>query len=147
MKIKQVSLLLLTVSTCFFSYAQSKELFETVRKLDSVFFHAYNSCDLETQAKFYSDSIEFFHDQGGFINSKKAILDGTKKNICGKVTRELVANSIEVYPIKNYGAIEMGQHKFHNSAEKDAVPHASKFIIIWQNKNDRWIIAKVVSLH
>ena len=147
MKTKHLLLFLLIMCSGCFSFSQSKELYEIVRRLDSTFFRAYNTCDLETQARFYSDSIEFFHDQGGFINSKQAILDGTRKNICGKVTRELVENSLEVYPIKNYGAIEMGQHKFHNSAEKDAVPHASKFIIIWQNKNDKWIIEKVVSLH
>jgi hypothetical protein len=35
--------------------------------------------------------------------SKQEILDATKQNICGKVTRELVKGSVEVYSIKDYG--------------------------------------------
>ena len=116
--------------------------------MDSVFFEAYNTCNLDKQATIYSDSIEFYHDKGGLMTSKQDILDGTEKNICGKVTRELVKGSIEVYPINGYGAVEMGLHKFHNNTEKDgAQSNAGKFVIIWQNKNDDWKITRVISLH
>lgn len=126
----------------------SQELYDTVIKLDSAFFGAYNTCDIEKQATFYSDSIEFYHDKGGLMTSKKEILEATRKNICGKVSRELVKGSIEVYPIKGYGAVEMGLHKFHNNTEKEGTPSdAGKFVIIWQNKNDTWIIRRVISLH
>lgn len=49
------------------------ELYQTIVKLDSVFFDAYNHCDtkFETYADFYADDIEFYHDQGGLSNSKK----------------------------------------------------------------------------
>ena len=124
-----------------------KELYETIVLMDRKFFDAYNNCDLKKQASIYSDSIEFYHDQGGLMTSKQDILDGTEKNICGKVTRELVKGSIEVYPIKDYGAVEIGLHKFHNNQETDTPSHPSKFIIMWQNVNDDWIITKVISLH
>ncbi len=82
------------------------------------------------------------------MTSKQDIIDATKKNICGKVTRELVKGSIEVYPINGYGAVEMGLHKFHNIREKENAPsNAGKFIIIWQNKNNEWKIKRVISLH
>lgn len=127
--------------------ADSPELYEAIVTQDSIFFTAYNTCDLDKQAAYYDDSIEFYHDKGGLMTSKKDLIDGTKKNICGKVTRELVKGSIEVYPIKDYGAIEMGQHKFHNNEEPNAPPHASKFIIFWQHKNNEWKLKRVVSLH
>ena|SRR2546428_1408438 len=126
----------------------SQQLYDSIVHLDSVFFEAYNTCNLDKQAEFYSDSIEFYHDKGGLMTSKKELLDATKRNICGKVTRELVKGSIEVYSIKGYGAVEMGLHKFHNHTEKEGAPsHASKFIIIWQHKNNEWKIKRVVSLH
>jgi ketosteroid isomerase-like protein len=127
----------------------SEELFNKITTLDSIFFTAYNQCDLTTQASFYSDSIEFYHDKGGLSTSKKEILDATRKNICGKVTRELVKGSIEVYPIKDYGAVEMGLHKFHNHTEKESneANSGSRFIIIWHHKNGQWEIARVISLH
>jgi len=129
------------------AYSQPNTLYKTIVHLDSIFFNAYNNCNLETQDSLYSDSIEFYHDQGGLTTSKKDILAATKMNICGKVTRELVKGSIEVYPIKDYGAVEMGFHKCHNKMEKNAKPKASRFIIIWQNKNEKWIMSRVISLH
>ncbi len=126
----------------------SQELHNTIVQQDSIFFEAYNTCNLDLQAKYFSDSIEFYHDKGGLMTSKQQLLDGTRKNICGKVTRELVKGSIEVYPIKNFGAVEMGLHKFRNNTEKEGTPsRAGKFIIIWQQINNEWKIKRVVSLH
>lgn len=128
--------------------ADNLELYNTIVGMDSIFFQAYNTCDLAKQAAIYSDNIEFYHDQGGLMTVKQEILDGTEKYICGKVTRELIKESIEVYPIKDFGAIEIGLHKFHNNTEKEGTPsHASKFIIFWKNENNKWSITKVVSLH
>jgi ketosteroid isomerase-like protein len=125
-----------------------EQLYNTVVHLDSIFFSAYNTCNMNRQAEIYADSIEFYHDKGGLMTSKQGILDATKKNICDKVTRELVPGSIEVYPIKDYGAIEMGLHKFHNNMEKEGTPSKeSKFIIIWHQTKDSWKISRVVSLH
>ena len=82
------------------------------------------------------------------MTSKQEILDAIKKNICGKVTRELVQGSVEVYPINDYGAKEIGLHKFHNNQQKsDGPAKISKFIVIWQHKENQWQIARVVSLH
>lgn len=115
--------------------------------MDQTFFDAYNSCDLKTQERIYSDSIEFFHDKAGLINSKADLIEGTKQNICGKVTRKLVPGSIEVYAIHNYGAIETGKHQFYNNREPNAESKPSKFIIFWKKENNSWKITKVVSLH
>jgi len=125
------------------------ELYKTIVALDSAFFGAYNNCttELDKYSEFYSDELEFYHDKGGFMNSKAAVVEGTKKNICGKVTRELVKGSIEVYPIAGYGAIEIGLHKFHNKEEPNAVSKADRFTVIWKKENNEWKIAKVISLH
>lgn len=126
------------------------ELYQTIVKLDSLFFNAYNNCNkkFEIYADFYAADIEFYHDQGGLSNSKKDILEGTKKNICGKVTRELIQGSIEVYPIKDYGAIEIGLHSFHNITNPANEPKKiSRFTIFWKNINGDWKITKVISLH
>ncbi len=128
----------------------NQKLYDKIVHLDSVFFAAYNNCTLQLDkyAAFYSDSIEFYHDKGGLSTSKKDVVEGTKKNICGKVTRELVKGSVEVYPIAGYGAVEMGLHTFNNKQEKQTgPPKVSKFIIFWHNTDKGWKITKVVSLH
>jgi hypothetical protein len=126
------------------------QLYETIVKLDSAFFGAYNTCNtnLEKYSFFFSENIEFYHDQGGLMSSKSDIIEATKRNICGKVTRELVKGSIEVYPIKDFGAIEIGLHKFHNNQEPIGTPSKmGRFMIVWENKNNSWKITRVISLH
>lgn len=126
-----------------------QKLYDTISKLDSIFFSYYNTCDrnLDSYTAFYSDSLEFYHDKGGFQNSKAEVVAGTKKFVCGKVTRELIKGSVEVYPIPNYGAIEIGLHQFINNQEPDAKPHPGRFTIIWQHTSSDWKIRKVISLH
>ena len=152
--INLTAILIMFLTLSSFSFAQTKapdqKLYDTIIKLDSEFFGAYNTCDvnLEKYGSFYSENIEFYHDQGGLTTSKTDIIEGTKKNICGKVTRELVKGSVEVYPIKNYGAIEIGFHKFHNNTQKKGTPSkAGRFVIVWQNTNNEWKITRVISIH
>jgi ketosteroid isomerase-like protein len=127
--------------------AEDQVLFRAIEMMDSIYFNAYNTCDMATQDSIYSEDIEFFHDKGGLTTSKKDLLKALEENICGKVTRELVKGSIEVYPIKDYGAVEIGFHSFHNKEEPDAPSNPSKFIVIWKQQEDSWKIAKVISLH
>lgn len=146
-------IIVLTFTSCKTSDAIRKyvvsdqQLFNEIVAMDQTFFDAYNNCDLEKQAEIYADDIEFLHDKGGLMTSKTELIESTKKYICGKVTRQLVANSIEVYPINNYGAVEIGFHKFYNNQEHDAESKPSKFIIIWKKDHQNWKITRVVSLH
>jgi hypothetical protein len=129
---------------------ENQKLYDTIVKLDSIFFDAYNTCtiNLEKYSSFYADNLEFYHDQGGLMTSKQGVIDATKKYICGKVTRELVKGSIEVYAIKDYGAVEIGLQKFHNNEEPIGTPSKiGRFMILWENKNNAWKISRVVSLH
>ncbi|MHC9090099.1 nuclear transport factor 2 family protein [Tenacibaculum sp. IMCC1] len=122
-------------------------LHNQIVKMDSIFFNAYNTCDMKTQAGILSDDIEFFHDKGGLSTSKNEIIAATKKNICGKVTRTLIKDSIEVYPINKYGAVQIGYHKFFNNREPNAKSIPSKFIAIWKKEHEKWLMTKIISLH
>lgn len=124
-----------------------KELYTKIVQLDSILFDAYNNCKMNISEELYSDSIEFYHDRGGLSTSKKGLLEALKNNICGKVTRHLVPGSIEVSPIPGYGAVEIGEHGFHNNQEPDAPSKPSRFVVLWQYKNDKWQVREVVSLH
>lgn len=126
---------------------ESQELYNTIVHMDSVYFNAYNTCDMDKQAAIYADSIEFYHDGSGLETSKKTLLAAIKENICGKVTRVLVKGSIEVYQIPNFGAVEIGLHRFINHAENNKVSRPDKFIVIWWHNNDQWQITRVISLH
>ena len=128
----------------------NQQLYDTIVKLDDMFFEAYNTCNvnLDKYGSFFPENIEFYHDQGGLMTSKPDLIAATKKNICGKVTRELIKGSIKVYPINDFGAIEIDLHKFHNNEEPPGTPSkVGRFLIVWENKNKEWKIKRVVSLH
>jgi len=73
-------------------------------------------------------------------------VEGVKNNLCGKVTRELVPGTLEVYPIAAYGAVEIGVHRFHHPGheETEGVGEA-KFIHLWQEKDGAWKLTRVIS--
>ncbi len=115
---------------------ESKELYDTIVYMDSIFFEAYNHCRMDVMTVMFAEDIEFYHDKGGLSTSKTDILNAIRQNICNKVTREIVKGSIEVYSIKGYGAVQMGQHRFYNKLEDPTVPsRPGKFVTTWQNKN------------
>ena len=157
MKLKnKFNAIILIVTFAFTANAQDKireyipadkDLYDQIESMDKVFFDAYNSCDLKKQEAIYSDTIEFFHDKAGLINVKADIIKGTKNNICGKVTRYIIPGSIEVYPINNYGAIEIGFNRFYNYQEPEAESKPIKFFIVWKKEKENWTITKVISLH
>ena len=127
---------------------ESKALHDTIARMDSLLFEAYNNCRLQVFESLVSDDIEFYHDRGGLDTSKSNLMLALKNNICGKVTRELLKGSIEVYPVPNYGAVQMGAHRFFNIKEKEAGPSRfSKFVHIWHREAGGWKLARVVSLH
>ena len=115
-----------------------------VKSLDTQLFHAYNHCDLTTLGAMVSDDLEFYHDQTGLSAGKAPFLAAIKQNICGKVQRELLPQTLEVYPLKGYGAVEIGVHRFHHPGDPGNVGDA-KFIMLWQNKDDVWKVTRVIS--
>lgn len=130
-------------------HPQSKELYDTIVHMDSLWENAYNNCKMEVMEVLISEDLEFFHDQGGLQTSKKQLNNALKNNICGKVTRELLKGSIEVYPINGYGAVEMGYHRFHNINDTGDPNNArfARFVHIWHRENGQWRITRVISLH
>ncbi|MGA9799747.1 MAG: nuclear transport factor 2 family protein [Terriglobales bacterium] len=133
------------------TYAQaqtpaSDPLFKTIQSLDTQLFDAYNHCDLEKFGSLIADDIEFYHDKTGLSRGRPALVEAIKNNICGKVTRELVPGTLEVYPMANYGAVEIGIHRFHHPGHEDpgSVGEA-KFILLWQNQDGVWKVTRVIS--
>jgi hypothetical protein len=150
-KLLSLSALLLTfILVSPLSYAQSRsadtpdQLFQTIQALDTRLFDAYNHCDLPQMSSMIAEDLEFYHDKTGLALGRQALLDGIKNNICGKVTRELVPGTLEVYPIAHYGAVEIGVHTFHHPGHPENVGEA-KFVQLWQNKNGNWQLTRVIS--
>ncbi len=122
------------------------ELVKVITALDASLFEAYNTCNLAKFASFFSDDVEFYHDQGGVALGKATLTESVKTNICGKVTRELLKGTLEVHSMKGIGAVEMGMHLFHLPGHDDTEPVGEgKFIHLWIYKDGAWKITRVIS--
>ena len=122
------------------------ELDKAIASLDAALFDSDNRCDLEKFASFFADDVEFYHDQGGVILGKEKLTESVKNNICGKVTRELVPGTLQVHPMKGYGAVEIGVHRFHHPGHEDTESVGeAKFIHLWKCKDGAWKITRVIS--
>ena len=130
----------------------SQDLYDTIAHLDGVLFEAFNSCNIEGFTGLMTDDIEFYHDQSGLMLSPKTQAEALKircaeqdKN--GILRRELVKGSLEVHPIKNYGAVEIGVHNFYRtlSGQKEKLTTTAKFIQIWRENNGEWKVSRIVS--
>ena len=123
--------------------------YRQIKALDEKLFQAYNSCDLATLSGLVDENLEFYHDKGGLSVGKENFIASIKNNICHKVRRELVVPSLQVYPLENYGAIELGEHTFCNMAEtpvcKAETNGIGKFFMLWQKQGEQYRLTRVVS--
>jgi Domain of unknown function (DUF4440) len=124
--------------------AVGSPLATTVATLDSTLFAAYNACDMPAFSTLFAPNVEFYHDQGGVTTSRTQVIANTRRYICGKVRRELVAGTLEAHPIKDYGAIATGEHRFCELATGKCEGIA-KFVIIWQQRSSGWRATRVLS--
>ena len=122
------------------------ELARAVTELDKQLFDAYNTCDLDKMRSMVDENLEFYHDKTGLAVGRQVFLDAIKNNICGKVQRILLQGTLKVYPIKDYGAVEMGVHRFTHPWKQDhGVVGEAEFIHLWQYKNGAWRITRAIS--
>lgn len=137
---------LFSLSTSLLAQTNGAALKEKIAALDTQLFHAYNTCDLQTLGQLVDDNLEFYHDKTGLALGKAVFLESIQKYICGKVQRDLVPNTLEVHDLNNYGALEIGVHRFRHpdSHDKDVLGEA-KFIMLWQNRNGIWKLTRVIS--
>ncbi len=121
-------------------------LYDTIARMDSVLFDAYNRHDLEKIKTLFTNNLEFYHDKAGLTNyaqNMAAFKETFDKN--NGITRTLVPGSLQVYPVPNYGAMEIGSHTFcHKENGKDDCG-TFQFAMVWQNKDGQWKISRVLS--
>ncbi|MDI4635696.1 nuclear transport factor 2 family protein [Pelomonas sp. V22] len=120
------------------------ELTRQVEALDQAFFDAFNNCKLDKLKDMVAEDLEFFHDKNGLMRSRQAFITAVKNNVCGKFRREPIAGTMVVYPLENFGAIQMGDHKFC-TPDGSRCEGKGKYVNVWQRKGERWEMMRVLS--
>lgn len=115
-----------------------------IARLDAKHFGAFNACDTETLHALYAPDVEFFHDLTGRVLDREQFVQAVKKNICGKVQRRALPDTMEVYPMAKIGAIQMGRHCFAEPGKADCIQQG-RYSILWRFDGTNWQISKVFS--
>ena len=122
------------------------ELLETIARMDAKLFGAFNAHNVDALMTMFTDDLEFYHDTGGLTHYQQ-----TKDNFAKMfgnvpdITRTLAEGTLEVYPIKDYGAIEIGVHRFCHTENGKEECGSFKFLHVWRKSGESWKISRVVS--
>ena len=125
----------------------SGELFETLAALDQQVFEAsFVTCDLERVLSFFTEDAEFYHDQTGFETgeSLRATFERLTTSCPGRqgVRRVRLDETLRVYPMADYGAVQMGLHRF---LEEGRPGTTARFVHLWKETEDGWKLSRVLS--
>ena len=138
-----------------FTPPASQSLIDTLYSLDSILFsETFDRCSTEVLDDLLSEDLEFYHDKTGliatsradFVNGVRANCENQKSGRNPKARRELVPGSMKVYPMANYGAIQMGQHNFFQFNEgRFQFTESASFTHLWKKTATGWKITRVLS--
>ncbi|WP_259071751.1 nuclear transport factor 2 family protein [Mucilaginibacter sp. X4EP1] len=142
-------LLLITAATFTVNRAAAQTsgpLFNEIAQQDSLQFDAFNSRNLDKLMNYFDTTLELYQDNTGvrnFEQTKQAF--GGLFKMSYVLNRKLIAGSMEVYPIKDYGAIETGQHIFSHVENGKLQSFTFKFMQIWQKKDGVWRVTREIT--
>lgn len=125
---------------------QDKELFEIILKLDSTWFAAFNK-DVVVFSSYMDSTLEFYHDRSGltFYADNIAAFKRIKTNT-PDLKRELLKETMEVYPLPGYGAVQIAQHRFCHMENGKMDCGIFKFIHVWKKTEQGWKVTRIVSV-
>lgn len=128
--------------------APAPALQEQIAAVDAEVFDAFNRCadpaQLQRHASYFAERVEFYHDNGGVTWNRADMLANTRQHACGNYRRELVPGTLRVYPIKDFGAIAQGSHRFCQTGASRC-EGAADFLIVWRQEGATWQITRVFS--
>ena len=117
----------------------STELYKEIEQMDTIMFEAFNKKEFDKFKSLFTEDLEWFQDNGGLLTYETVFTNFSNmfKNE-NKLTRKLVKGSLEVHPIKDYGAIEIGVHEFRHVENGKEEIGTFKFLMIWHKKDNQW---------
>lgn len=153
-----ISMFLLSFCTFFnllMAQSEKQNLVTVILSKDSLFWKAYNECNVENMKKFLTDDVEFYHDKSGLEQGMQNLTNSLKTNLCSnenfRLRREAVEGSAKVFPLLKsnviYGAIISGEHVFYvwEKGKEERLDGLAKYTHVWIVKNNAWKMSRILS--
>lgn len=123
---------------------------------DTAFFDLFfTGCDPAKARTFVTDDLEFYHDKDGvvarggdaFIADYAKGCEAKKAPDAWRSRRELVPQTLKVWPVPGLGAIERGEHLFYERRGDgpEALVGRALFTQLWRLEPDGWRVALILS--
>ena len=121
---------------------------DQILSADRQLFDAYNACDSVRFSRSLAPDLEFFHDTTGLTGYDWNVSALEKR--CSESTtyrRMLDEQSVQVFPVPGYGALEFGTHRFyeHGAEGPEKLDATPDFANVWKKTLDGWKLARVLS--
>jgi ketosteroid isomerase-like protein len=119
---------------------------DSILTQDSLLFAAFNQRDFNKFSAFFAQDLEVFQDNIG-VRTYKESMAAFRGLFAAKtdLTRKPILTSIDVYPIKGFGAIQTGEHSFCHTENGKIECSTFKFVHIWKRINGKWIISRIIT--
>ena len=115
----------------------------------------FAQCGPAALAATVTDDIEFYHDKGGAMDRQAFIADYAKSCAAKRAPdawrsrRELVPETLKVYAIPGFGAVEEGTYLFYERKGEgpERLAGKARFSILWKLGADgQWRMARTFSI-
>lgn len=122
----------------------------------ALFSVMFERCDPPALTALLTADFEFYHDKGGAMFGRQAFIDDYARSCrerqapdAWRSRRALVGETLRVYPVPGYGAVEEGSHLFHErrGGGPENLTGRARFSIVWKLDADgAWRAARVLSV-
>ncbi len=146
----------LATSQLLHAQQNDQELKALILEKDSLFWQAYNHCDIEKMMSYFDPGVEFYHDKGGITLGTADVAKSFKDGVCShtdsfRLRREPMPATCKVFPMRKagiiYGAVLSGDHLFYvqEKGKKERAEGLARFTHLWLLKDGLWKMTRVVS--
>lgn len=133
----------------------AETLDQQIRQADAqLFVAAFDDCNADKAAAMTTEDLEFFHDKAGksassrddFRRSVAALCESNRANHT-HLRRERMDGTLQVFPLHDDRALEIGDHRFHQRDAKgvERWTGQARFIHVWRRVDGRWLAERVIS--
>jgi ketosteroid isomerase-like protein len=146
-RIRSLPLLLIAIALAAVAIADPADgLSEEIARMDDRLSEAFNAHDVERMGVLFTDDLEFYQDNKGLGLYEQTMHDFGKMFAQNNgITRTLEPDSLEVVALGDYGAVELGRHRFCHLEDGKDECGTFRFVHIWRRLDDGWKISRVIS--
>ena len=134
--------------------APTPEMTAAITKADADLFAAvFDRCDADAVAAMLTGDFRFVHDKDGesgrakFLDDMRGHCERVKTGEDFPARRALVPETLEVWPIDRYGALEIGTHRFYArlKGKPETLTETGNFMFLWKQVDGKWLMAESIS--